>query len=124
MLSGMNHKALGSLVVLLLALSSCDTTEKSITKTHDVTGEYIDIRVQTFPTERALNKYLEDAEFSKQEVEGLARWAHPKGDLTKVKRCDIYVVEPSGVRDTNRLTTWGHELAHCIYGSFHKEGER
>ena len=120
----MNIKALGSLVVLLLVLSSCDTTEKSITKTHDVTGEYIAIRIQTFPTERALNKYLEDADFSKQEVDGLARWVPPKGDLTKVKRCDIYVVEPKSVRDTNRMSTWGHELAHCIYGSFHKEGER
>ena len=108
----------------LLLLVSCDSTQDSITKTHDVTGEYIDIRVTTFSNDRQLNKFLKSNDFSSQEVDGLARWAHPKNELSKVKRCDISVVEPYGVKDTRTLTTWGHELAHCIYGSYHKEGER
>lgn len=33
--------------------------------------------------------------------------------------CDIYYVRPSKVDDDNMLTM-GHELAHCIYGEFHK----
>ena len=109
--------------VLALLLVSCDKPT-GIKKTHDVTDQYVDIRVMTFETESQLNKFLKLKSYSGQEVEGLARWAHPKDDMTKVKRCDIYVVEPSGVRDTGTLSTWGHELAHCIYGSYHKEGER
>ena len=111
------------LMVMSLLLVSCDQPN-GINKTHDVTEQYIDIRVTTFKTERQLNNFLQSNNYSDQEVEGLASWAHPKGDLTKVTRCDIYVTEPSGVRDTGTLSTWGHELAHCIYGSYHKEGER
>ena len=109
--------------VLALLLASCDNPT-GINKTHDVTDQYIDIRVMTFESKTQLNKFLELKSYSDQEVDGLARWVHPKSDMSTVKRCDIYVVEPSGVRDTGTLTTWGHELAHCMYGSYHKEGER
>ena len=112
------------LAILAVFMVSCDVPEKTITKTHDVTDQYVDIRVMTFETQSQLNKFLELKAYSDQEVEGLARWVHPKDDMTTIKRCDIYVVEPSGVRDTSALTTWGHELAHCMYGSYHKEGER
>lgn len=119
----MNIKIIGA-VVLMLLMVSCEPSKQEITKTHDITGEYVDIRVTTFQSSRALNKFLKESEFSDQEVDGLARWAHPKGDLTKVKRCDIYVVEPSGSRDYSQMETWGHELMHCIYGSYHPEGQR
>jgi len=109
--------------ILALFLVSCDKPTE-IKKTHDLTDQYVDIRVMTFESRSQLNKFLELKSYSDQEVEGLARWAHPKSDMTKVNRCDIYVVEPSGVRDKGTLTTWGHELAHCMYGSYHKEGER
>ena len=121
MQSGMNIKTIGA-VVLVGLLMSCDTTDKGMTKTHDITGEYVDIRVMTFSTQRQLNKYLKRKDG--EEVEGLAQWAHPKGDLTKVKRCDIYVVEPNSSRDYGQMETWGHELMHCIYGSYHPEGQR
>lgn len=121
MRSDMKNKIILSLMAFMLV--SCDQPT-GINKTHDVTEQYIDIRVTTFATERQLNKFLQSNKYSNKEVEGLARWAHPKDDLTKVTRCNIYVVEPSGVRDTGTLSTWGHELAHCIYGSYHKEGER
>ena len=112
-----------TIAVLAFLLVSCDNP-KGINKTHDVTDQYVDIRVVTFESRSQLNEFLELKSYSDQEVEGLARWVHPKGDMSIVKRCDIYVVEPSGVRDTGTLTTWGHELAHCMYGSYHKEGER
>lgn len=108
-------------VLLTMFLISCDQPT-SLNKTHDITGEYVDIRVQTFSSQRQLNKYLKRKEGD--EVEGLAQWAHPKGDLTKVKRCDIYVVEPRDSRDYGQMETWGHELMHCIYGSYHPEGQR
>lgn len=107
--------------LLTLLLVSCDQPT-SLNKTHDVTDQYIDIRVQTFPSQRQLNKFLNRKDG--EEVEGLAQWAHPKGDLTKVNRCDIYVVEPRDSRDYGQMETWGHELMHCIYGSYHPEGQR
>lgn len=118
----MNYKLLAALFLVFLA--SCDPSQQTIKKTHDVTGEYIDIRVMTFSSQNRLQRYLEKNGMTSDEVDGLAQWAHPKDDLTKVNRCEIYVVEPSGVRDTTTLSTWGHELAHCIYGSFHAKGER
>ena len=107
--------------LLTLLLVSCDQPT-GIKKTHDVTDQYIDIRVMTFDTESQLNKFLKRKDG--EEVEGLAQWVHPKGDLTKVKRCDIYVVEPNGSRDYGQMETWGHELMHCIYGSYHPEDQR
>lgn len=117
----MNIKIIGAAVLLMLMVS-CEPSQQSIDKTHDITGEYVDIRVMTFSSQRQLNKFLKRKD--DEEVEGLAQWAHPKGDLTKVKRCDIYVVEPNGSRDYGQMETWGHELMHCIYGSYHPEGQR
>lgn len=109
----------------MLLLASCDPSPNSgVKKTHDVTGEYIDIRVMTFDNQSSMQRYLTRNKLTNDEVDGLAQWVHPKGDLTKVKRCEIYVVEPSGVRDYSTMQTWGHELVHCMYGSFHKKGER
>jgi hypothetical protein len=39
-----------------------------------------------------------------------------------MKRCEIHVVTPRGVED-DYMTTWGHELAHCVFGTYHKEPE-
>lgn len=113
------------IVLLLIFVSSCDSPpNEGIKKTHDVTGEYIDIRVMTFKSQSSLQRHIDKNNLSNDDVEGLAQWVHPKNDLSKVKRCEIYVVEPSGVKDYSTMQTWGHELAHCMYGSYHKEGER
>lgn len=113
------------ILCMMLLMVSCDPSPDSgIKKTHDVTGEYIDIRVMTFNSQSSMQRYLTKNKLTNDEVDGLAQWVHPKEDLTKVKRCEIYVVEPSGVRDYTTMQTWGHELVHCMYGSFHKKGER
>ena len=114
-------------LAMMLLLVSCEPSPDSdsgVTKTHDVTGEYIDIRVMTFDNRSSMQRYLTRNKLTNDEVDGLAQWAHPKNDLTKVKRCEIYVVEPSSVKDYNTMETWGHELVHCMYCSFHKKGER
>jgi hypothetical protein len=110
-------------ILFALLIVSCDQGA-GIKKTHDVTEEYIPIKVMTFSSQKDLQKYAEDNELILSDVEGLAQWAHPVDDLSKVKRCDIYVVEPRNSRDYSTLETWGHELAHCIYGSFHLKGQR
>ena len=114
------HKILGIAVLVFLMVSCEPLPNQGLTKTHDVTGEYLDIRVMTFKSQKSLQKYLTKNKMTFTEVDGLAQWAHPKNDLTKVNRCEIYVVEPKSVKDEDVMGTWGHELAHCIYGSFHK----
>ena len=44
--------------VLALLLVSCDKPTE-IKKTHDVTDQYVDIRVMTFESRTQLNKFLE-----------------------------------------------------------------
>lgn len=122
MRSDMKFKTVTTILFTLLIVS-CDQGV-GIKKTHDVTEEYIPIKVMTFSSQKELQKYAEDNELILSDVEGLAQWAHPANDLSKVNRCDIYVVEPSNSRDYSTLETWGHELAHCIYGSFHLKGQR
>jgi len=34
--------------------------------------------------------------------------------------CEIHVTELKGVRNDPRMQTWGHELAHCMYGRYHQ----
>jgi len=33
--------------------------------------------------------------------------------------CEIHVVEPKYIYQGRVMSTWGHELAHCVYGAFH-----
>ena len=51
-------------------------------------------------------------EYHTQHERGLAVWNKSGG------RCHIYVVRPKKVND-KEFETWGHELAHCVYGTFH-----
>ena len=111
-------------LLLLLAIPflvvSCDSSKSTFEKTHDATGDYVQIKVVTFPTENKLRRYLSDNDLPSEDILGLAQWAHPADDLSVVKRCEIYVVEPKTSRSNDNMNTWGHELMHCMYGSFHK----
>ena len=115
-----------TLIILFMSLFllSCDNPKQGIEGTHDVTGEYLDIRVITFKSQASLQHHLRTNKITMDEVDGLAAWFHPKDNTQQVLRCDIYVVKPSGVKDHSTLQTWGHELAHCIYGTYHIPGER
>ena len=107
-----------------VAAISCDVQRPELmNKTHDAEGLDFTINVKTFPSRRSLNKYLEKKGYSEQEVDGLARWAITPGNK-KPRRCDVFVIEPSHEADHARQEDWGHELMHCVYGSFHKEGVR
>lgn len=33
--------------------------------------------------------------------------------------CEIHVLDIVYVKDDPNMATWGHELAHCVYGKFH-----
>ncbi len=123
----MRHPILSAIVVSGLLsigfISSCTENGPALTETHNIDGDDFTLRVTTFENKRSLNKYLEDNEMTDQEVDGLAQWRISK-DGSVFKRCDIYVVKPNNPRDYDTMETWGHELVHCVYGSYHKDGVR
>lgn len=113
-----------TMAVGLIGLSSCTDQNqygKPLEQTHDLSGQMFPLKVIVFESERALNKHVEKNNLAQSEVLGLARWTAKKNDLSSVSSCTIYVVDPKGLNDSNRFETWGHELVHCVYGSFHKE---
>jgi len=109
-----------ALAIVVLFVVSCDPSpEKRITGTQDFTGVEFPITVYTYDSRTELNKAIKDRNPSKRTVEGLALWFLVKS-TRDIKRCEIHVVTPRSIDDEHVLT-WGHELAHCIYGAYHKE---
>ena len=118
MLRGTLSKIL--LVLAIISMVSCDPSPKEkISGTQDYTGVQFPITVYTYDTRAELNKAVEDRKPKGQRVEGLALWFLTK-ETRKMQRCEIHVVSPSRIDDEHVLT-WGHELAHCVYGTYHKE---
>jgi hypothetical protein len=76
------------------------------------------VTINFYPNLRLLNqKYNKEFGDTGNIRTGFAVWANPGKEPYW---CDIHVLEPKSV-DDERTLTLGHELAHCIYGSYHKE---
>lgn len=118
---------IAGMLASIATLSSCTDEShygKQLQQTHDLTDQSFPLTVMVFDTESALNSYLTKNKIRKRDdldVLGLAAWKAKKNDLSSVSSCSIYVVRPKGLADSNRFETWGHELVHCVYGSFHEE---
>lgn len=109
-----------TLAIMVLFLVSCDPSpDKKLSGTQDYTGVQFPITVYTYDSREELNKAVEGKKPKGQRVEGLALWFLKKENREMI-RCEIHVVSPSKV-DDEHILTWGHELAHCIYGTYHKE---
>ena len=109
--------------LLMLGLSSCseDIMGKPLKRTHNLNGKEFPIKVISFESEPEMHKYFQKHKLQKKKVLGMAVWDVDTNDPDIVYGCTIYVVDPKGLTDSNRFETWGHELVHCVYGSFHKE---
>lgn len=103
---------------LMLALPACNQ-DREVAKDFDRSGQPQAITIYVYPNESAVT----DA-FHKQ----MAGKNSPRDGLTRLgfanwvlntNRCEIHVAKIRTAEDP-RLKTWGHELAHCIYGNFHK----
>lgn len=46
---------------------------------------------------------------------GWTTWGSKPNDI-----CDVHVARADLYMDTE-FAVWGHELAHCLYGNYHKE---
>lgn len=55
-------------------------------------------------------------------ADGWATWSSVNKKGTPV--CIIHVIDPKKTKDYTNMETWGHELVHCMYGNFHKAGDR
>ena len=113
------HKILGIAALVLLMVSCEPAPSKKISGTQDYSATQFPITVHTYDTKSELNKAIRNKTQHGQNVEGLALWFLGK-ETSKMKRCEIHVVTPKGVED-DYMTTWGHELAHCVFGTYHKE---
>lgn len=106
--------------IAILTMVSCDPApSKKLSGTQDYSNIQFPITVYTYDSREELNKAVEGKKPKGQRVEGLALWFLKKENREMI-RCEIHVVSPSKVDDEHTLT-WGHELAHCIYGTYHKE---
>ena len=76
----------------------------------DNSGVEMRITVHTYKNRKALIEAT--TKYGTQDEIGLAVWNN------KNNKCDIYVLEVKS-KNSQQLETWGHELSHCVYGSFH-----
>ena len=105
------------LIVFTFFLISCGDEKKSMPKDFDRSGKPQIITVHVYPD----NKSMGQARKKHDGVAdpGLLGWA--VWTEQSPARCDIHVVRLRSSGDRSQMTSWGHELAHCVYGRFHDE---
>lgn len=103
------------LVLLVVFVSGCTDSPEDYNKDFERTD--IDLKIVLFDNKRDLNKHLQkygDKKFSNYTVKGYSEWSSTK------PTCTLYLVKSEILVDDDNVTTWGHELKHCVHGSFHK----
>lgn len=98
-------------LLLGLILISC-TGKTPVLGDFNKEGQVLNITVKVYSNQKALLKATEKYNTTKQV--GLAVWNNSNND------CTIHVIEANYIK-SKQDKTWGHELRHCVYGSFHKE---
>lgn len=93
---------------MLLLMPACGPKEPPVEQYTD-----IKLKVVLFDTEAKLNDYIQ-SNFNVTEVnrEGMAVWYLNDPE----HECTLYLP-----RSITKESVYGHELMHCIYGSYHKE---
>ena len=120
----MNNSIKAFLIIVLygLVLYGCSKAPKEdLAGTHDYENREFAIVVKVYDTTSQLNKSLsKEFDISNATREGFTSWII-SSDMKDMDICTIHVVRPSHSDDNAEFTTWGHELTHCVYGTFHKE---
>jgi hypothetical protein len=104
------------LAVALFCTTGCEKVQK-FTPQHERAD--IHLKVRLFDNERELNHYIESNFDVNKEYkrDGFSRWYAQSFD-GMLDECTIFVVRGT----TERLEgIYGHELMHCVYGTYHKE---
>ncbi len=110
--------------ILALLLTSCDPDGTSgLPEDFDRSGEEMRITVIFHPSQQAVDSaYIEEFGRARNESSvnrlGFAVWANPGN---KPYWCRIHAQKPTRVTNDERMETLGHELTHCLIGTFHPE---
>lgn len=103
-------KFLYLILFLSLSLFSCTDSNKIMKEDFDRTGQELRIVVHTYPNQKALIRAT--SKYGSTYEVGMAVWS--KSD----NLCEIHVIE-ARYQEDKQFETWGHELAHCVHGTFH-----
>ena len=109
--------------LVVLGTYSCSPQQTKMDKPFDRSGEVLQVKVMTFTTYRAMYKAIEASHpwFEIPDgLQGLALWEEDEYGNPASDECLIYVLVPTHI-DDERTTILGHEMNHCLYGSFHEE---
>jgi hypothetical protein len=82
----------------------------------DRSGKELKVTITFYDNEKSLNEFLtkrlKNWEY-KTGLQGQAIWSNT--DNT----CEVHLLRPKSI-DDDRTKTLGHEMLHCIYGTYHK----
>jgi hypothetical protein len=111
-----------SAIIAILLLASCEQqkTYEPMNKEHNRSGKQITITVYEYDSYADVNKAL--AEFAKennQEKSGDVSLGWAAWDRLEPYQCEIHIKPPDKIDDDDTLTL-GHEMSHCLYGSYHR----
>lgn len=87
--------------------------------TIDRTGERFEAMVVIHETVEELNQER-DKTIRDNDLEQMTEISDGWSVLFPDGSCEIHVLRVESVRDKDRLATLGHELAHCLYGNYHR----
>ena len=123
--------AIALILVVLLSVQSCNL--EPVIPSFDRSEKEIPVTVYFYDNlKQVTDKYRElhdiDADLEIATRKGFAIWPEwrnkdnepidpPEGSILD---CEIHTVRPKSVNDDATLTL-GHELLHCLYGSYHKQ---
>jgi hypothetical protein len=127
----MNKKFLLSILLgVALTLTACEPRKEPIEKKIDRTGKPITVTTYVYSTQRQLDEAFraihniprgEDVDSRY----GFARWQEWRdgaGNVIEIDEqltCELHILDPKYVDDEATLTL-GHEMIHCLYGSYHE----
>jgi hypothetical protein len=123
-----------SAVATALLIVACEPSGRKVEKLLNREGKEIKVVVEFLDSTAEVTKKYRELHDVPKNVEIAPRagfsmwpeWMAEDGESVDVDEklfCKIYTVEPKFVDDEATLTL-GHELLHCLYGSYHPGEER
>jgi len=119
-----------AIVLLMLLIAGCDNSEDLKTvgdveshKTFDRTGKAITITVTLYANQSDIDRMCRTEPSCRAAIEadreGFAVWNElSNGEEPDNLTCNIHAQTPRK-REDARTTFLGHELLHCVWGSYH-----
>lgn len=113
--------AMAIVVILVLAFGCSERSAPPISESGvNKEGWTLAITTHMYPDDESVtaarNAYLKDLGQPPvdDQVQGWSVWTATS------PACEIHAVPPRSFADSKRIWVLGHELAHCLYGKFHK----